>query len=422
MPISNTTGTPSFKSNNEKHLLVFMSSHKFWEGLYDTVDIGFIRNLFDHCLVTDKPDVLMTTIIPANIAQTKLYELAEKQGKLKEFLLNYGVEIQFLKIRDRTIFGFISGVNEIQQLAKGYNRRFIWAKNYFNGFMGVLLKRRDPGIHLHFELSGLVPEEELYYSYSNIFIRVANFLVLKFFGRANIKTADSVSVVSRRFKEYIIKKYHLRSQKVEVLPCFYDHQQFYVNQRLREQFRKKYQIEDKQKVILYSGMLQKWQQPDMFFSFLKHIQTLDKDHKFRFMMATFDQAKARSLATKYGIQELIIDSGNVEVLNGIYNAANIGVAFRSADMVSYVSSPVKIPEYLATGNSLILLEHIGDYGKDLMGKDYVLIKKNQIDLLETSIDEIDHLTKPTAEDLREIFEKYSIKSNLEIIKRIINEN
>lgn len=420
MPSSVTTDPSMHPSPGSKSIFVYMSSHKFWEGLYDAVDIGFIQNLFEHHIYTNST-VLMTTIVPRQISETKYDELISKEEKLRSALLPYGATIKFFHIKGRTLSGVLNALNEIRSRIKQYDQKFIWSKNYFNCFIGVLVKRQIPGTCLHFEMSGLVPEEELLYSTSNFLYRIVNFLVLRLLERINLFNADTISTVSRRFKEYVVKKYHINPQNIEVLPCFFDHHRFYPDKTLREEYRKKHQISIHQKVILYSGMLQKWQEPDLLFSFLRNIQKQDTNQEFRLMLLTFDQEKARQYVVKYGLKDVIIDAARGEELNGLYNAADIGLAFRSADMVSFVSSPVKIPEYLATGNSLITLAYIGDYGLDLQDKKYVLVKKNKTDLLQTSIQEINGLKKPDTHELEEIQEKYSIRNNLPVVGRILKK-
>ena len=105
------------------------------------------------------------------------------------------------------------------------------------------------------------------------------------------------------------------------------------------------------------------------------------------------------------LKDLIIDTARGSDLNGVYNAADIGIAVRTADWVSKVSSPVKIPEYLATQNSLILLESVGDYGLDLKNKKYALIKKNEKELLNTQLSEIRLLKHPDHKDMADILGK-----------------
>jgi hypothetical protein len=175
-------------------------------------------------------------------------------------------------------------------------------------------------------------------------------------------------------------------------------------------------------LVLYSGMLQKWQTPEALFAFFKNIQQQDAHNEFRLMVATFDRDKAGKFADAFGISGLIIDSGSGYELNGIYNAADIGVAARSEDWVSRVSSPVKIPEYLATQNSIILLESIGDYGLELKNKNFACVKRNSQDLTHMNLSELQSLKKPDDTDMADILKNYSIQTYLPVINNIFDQS
>ncbi len=407
-------------SSNKKKIFIFLGGMNFWEGLFDTNNIKFIRNLFELKLA-DFSHILMTIFIPKTLSDSRQIILLEKEAQLKEIALINGATIDFCHIRGRSIKNLLDVSREILQKTRSYEKRYIWSQNYYNCFLGVLLKKQLPDTYLHFELMGLVPEEELYYSDSNIILRLAKFLLLRVIGRLDLKFADSVSVVSNRFKEYIISRYHLAPASVDVTPCVYDNKMFFYRDDERISFRLKYGIKDNQKLILYSGMLQKWQRPDVLFAFLKKLQMQDIKQEFRFMIMTFDQKKARHYASKYEIENMIIDVGSGEYLNGVYNAADIGISCRSSDWVSKVSSPVKIPEYLATRNSLILLESIGDFGIDLKSKEYALVKKNNKELLNTSLEEINRLKRPNTDDLNDIYTRYCLQGNSHIFKNILEK-
>jgi len=409
------------RSSNGKDIFIFLAGLNFWEGLFDNCNIKFISNLFEYS-VADFSQMLMTIITPKQLSNDEYKILIKKEGQIKMLALDHGLDIEFYHIEKRTIRSMLRASKEIRKKTVLYAKRFIWASNYFNCFLGILLKKQLPDTYLHFEMMGLAPEEELFYSKSNIVFRIAKFLLLRILGRIDLKKADSVSVVSKRFKDYVISKYHLNPDLVDVIPCFYDNKVFFQNSELRRQFRLKYLINDHQKLMLYCGMLQKWQMPDLLFAFFKKIQMQDKSHEFRFMILTFDQQKAQYYAKKYGIIDLIIDSVSGNDLNGAYNAADIGIATRTSDLVSKVSSPVKIPEYLATKNSLILLESIGDYGVELSHEKYALVKKDKKDLLTTTLKEISSLEKPDDKDLIYILEKFSIQGYVHVIKKIFKKS
>jgi hypothetical protein len=212
----------------------------------------------------------------------------------------------------------------------------------------------------------------------------------------------------------------MQPSMISVVPCFYDEDIFYIDNQLRKVFRRKHQITDQQKLVFYSGMFQKYQMPGLLFSFFTKLQHQDINNEFRFMIITSDAEKARRMADASGIKDLIIESAGGSRLNGLYNAADIGVATRSEDRVSRVSSPAKIPEYLATQNSLILLESIGDYGDDLKNRKYAIVKKNAEDLMSMRLSELHCLKKPDDDDMKDILESYGVRHYLPVLKQIFD--
>jgi len=402
---------------DNKKVLIFLGGNNFLEGLFDTNNIKFIRNFFDLKL-SNFSHVLMTIITPRRLSSEQQKVLSAREEQLKKIAYSNMATIDFCHIYGRTPQSIINASKEIAKKTKFFQKRYIWAQNYFNCILGVLLKNKLPDTYLHFELLGLVPEEELFYSESTPMSRVIKFIVLRIIGRIDLYFSDSISVVSNQFKRYIISKYRLASVSIDVTPCLYDEKMFFNDPEARVRFRRKYDISDQQKLILYSGMLQKWQKPDMLFAFIKQLQKQDVNHELRFILMTYDQKRARQYRSKYTIKDLIIDSGIGDKLNGVYNAADIGIACRSSDMVSKVSSPVKIPEYLATCNSIILLESNGDFGIGLKTKNYALVKKNYKDFLNTSIREVNGLKKPNDADLNNIYDQYCLQGNLSVLKKI----
>jgi glycosyltransferase involved in cell wall biosynthesis len=405
-------------SKKKKPIFVFMGGHNFWEGLYDTVNIAFILNLLNAGLIHSY-DLLMTTVVDEGLPEDKLNILEQKENALRKKLEENGIRIAFYQIPGRTIRGIKQASEEIKKIISPYQHRFIWAQNYFNGYIGQILKKSIHETDLHFDMRGLVPQEEFFYSSSNLLSRIAKFFVLQFIEKTNLDHADSITVVSKRFLDYIHGKYRRNSKPSYLLPNYFDEQRFFVDPLVREIYRDKYKIKKDQTLILYSGMLQKWQDPDLLFAFIKHLQKQDQDGLYRFIILTYDQEKALHFSDKYKIKDLIIDDADGDALNGIYNAADIGLAFRDDNIASVVSCPVKIPEYLAAGNSIILLESIGDFGHDLAGKKFVLVKKNKKELLQITLSEINHLEKPNQNDQAEILEKYSSSNNITILREII---
>jgi glycosyltransferase involved in cell wall biosynthesis len=409
------------KSIHQKGVFIFLAGMNFWEGLFDNVNIKFISNILRYQVINFSC-IFMTIIIPKELSKDMSGILKQKEELIQLIADDHGVRIEFSHIRGRTIMGIYTALKEILIKTRFYQKKFIWGSNYFNCFLGTLLKQRMPNTRIHFEMMGLVPEEELSYSESHIISSFSKFLILRILCRINLKSSDSISVVSNRFKNYMISKYGIDSSRISDIPCFYDDKVFHFDDELRKKFRRKYQITDQQKLLLYSGMLQKWQMPDVLFDFFKNLQQQDEHQNLRFMIATFDREKARHFAAAYGIRDMIVDTASGSELNGVYNAADIGIATRSEDWVSKVSSPVKIPEYLATQNSLILLESIGDFGLDMNDKKYAIVKKSREELLKMNISEIFSLQKPDHNDMADILNNYSVGKYVPVLKKIFDQH
>jgi glycosyltransferase involved in cell wall biosynthesis len=405
--------------NHRQEVFIFLAGLNFWEGLFVTGNIKFLRTIMEF-QVAKFDRILMSIIIPQPMPPEKIGILKEREDQLQKLAHQHGVRIEFCHIKGRGIRGIIDALKDITAKTSCDDQRLIWASNYFNCFLGVLIKKRFPEAHLHFEMLGLVPEEELHYSDAPILKRIFRFLVLKLICRINFKFSDSISVISKRFKHYLLSNYRMQPSMISVVPCFYDEDIFYIDNQLRKVFRRKHQITDQQKLVFYSGMFQKYQMPGLLFSFFTKLQHQDINNEFRFMIITSDAEKARHMADASGIKDLIIESAGGSRLNGLYNAADIGVATRSEDRVSRVSSPAKIPEYLATQNSLILLESIGDYGDDLKNKKYAIVKKNAEALMNMRLSELRCLRKPDDNDMMDIVENYSVRHFLPVYKQIFD--
>ena len=90
--------------------------------------------------------------------------------------------------------------------------------------------------------------------------------------------------------------------------------------------------------------------------------------------------------------------------------------------MSLVSCPTKIPEYIVTGNSVVLHNYIGDFGLSLNDKNYAIVKKNNQAIIDMDIEELARLAKPNAEEIASFSSVYSfsnsLKNNESLFKKI----
>jgi hypothetical protein len=263
-------------------------------------------------------------------------------------------------------------------------------------------------VHLHLDLKGVSPEEELYYGTGVWPRRFANYAFLKWFEPAIVGNADSISYVSEAFRKHINKHYRVRGRQF-IYPSVVDPSRFFRDAALRREWRHKLGVLPHQRLVLFSGSIKPgWAMADTLFQLFARFESFGA----RGLLLTFDVEKGERLREKYGLKTLIVRSAQGQELNGCYNAVDVGFMTRERGVVSDVSSPTKVAEYLLTGSGVILHEGIGDYSEMLRGKPYGLVKPDVAGLLSITKEEFDALGKPGEKDLHLIGQEVSADVNI----------
>jgi hypothetical protein len=373
---------------------------------FENHQMGFIKNLYEKKIIKFRY-VLMSVYVPDKINYEGEMNVEFKTRKMKEISNQYEFELDIIYIRGKTLSNFIRALKQIKERISTFTNKVIFSQNYYSGYMGLRLKQSLSNVYLHTNLRGLPAQEELVYSDSSFLRRILLYLVLKKMGKKIISGSDSLSVVSGQYKKYLESKYNTGIKSIVVYPCTYDSDDFYTDESLRKIYREKYQIQNHQKVFIYSGSMNKYQMPADIFRFYTNIAKQDPGKSCVFIFLTLDKEKATNLSKSYRIHNLIIKSVYGTDLLGIYNASDIGVICRKKDIINRVASPTKIAEYLSTGNSVILTEGIGDYSKDLRGRKIAIVKKDIAAFLKTNLNELMGLSRLDENDIAWVKSNYS---------------
>ncbi|MFW9929580.1 MAG: hypothetical protein ACFFD1_09330 [Candidatus Thorarchaeota archaeon] len=373
---------------------------------FENHQLGFIENLYANNVINFK-HVIMGVYIPSPKNKTEELNIRRKTKMMEELSKKYSFGLDIIYIEGKTFRSIFDAIKEFKEKATPFKFKFIFSQNYHSGFIGLRIKQLLKNTYYHSNLRGVPAEEELFYSDSILFKRILNFIVLKWIEKKIIPRADSISVVSKEYRKYLKEKFKDKIKDVIIYPCAYNTQRLYINNNLGDTYRKKYGIEKEQKVLIYSGSLNKYQLPAKIFHFFSNISKQDEGKNWFFIFLTLDKQAAKHFSKTYKIQNLIVESASGEDLLGFYNASDIGIILRRKDLVNRVASPTKVAEYLATGNSIILTEGIGDFSSELRGKKFALIKKNQSEFLKTNINELLNLESPDINDLNWVKENYS---------------
>jgi len=396
-----------------KEVFVFIGGQNILKGVFDSHNIKFLEKMYKYGVLKHK-FVLVTFICKSNLSSSEQKIVKSKKDAMLKIAKKYNFNLDFYQINGRTMKALFSSCDQIADfiLEKDLTEPLFWAHNYYNGFIAFLLKRKISNAYFHLDLKGIPPEEELYYGEGNLVSRLFKFFVTRLIGRFAIKSADSISVVSNRFREYIYQKYKYKKD-VYVYPSVYDKLTFKFDNQIREKMREKHKIKSNERVVFYSGSFQNWQLPDTIFRFFKKIEDSDRKKKIKKYIFTRDIEKAKLLAKKYEVNDIVIKSLDVSELVKYLCMGDIGIICRKDDLVNNFASPTKIAEYIATRNSVILTESIGDYGFHFKNKPFAIVCKDVNSFLTLGYDSILNLKKPNDNFLKNFEKEYSEK-------RIIN--
>ena len=180
-----------------------------------------------------------------------------------------------------------------------------------------------------------------------------------------------LSCVSTKLKDYI-KKYSGR-EDIIVIPSCYDENIFYYDAEARYKIRKDFNIYDCTKVICYSGGISKWQRIKDIVSLFKSISNRNNKFKYLFITPNYKEMKNILNDCNMDINNCILVSCLQKDVSKYLSAADAGIIMRNDHIVNYVSSPVKVGEYLSCGLPIILTNNIGDYSE--------MIQKNKIGMI-----------------------------------------
>jgi lysozyme family protein len=294
------------KDKKRENVFIFIGGQNILSGVYESHNIYFLNNLYKYNILNNY-DVILTIIVDYERLELKETELVnDKLKKLQKIADEYNFNLEIIDIKNRSLSSLISVSKKIIKKVKCYKKKIIWSHNLFNGLLGYLLSKKIPHTYWHLDMKG-VPAEEQFYKNMSLAKKILNYLVLKIIQQYITGKADSISVVSTRFKKYLAECYGYK-KKIIVYPSVYKKDTFYFDKNMRDYYRSELGIKEHEKLIFYSGNLQKWQQPDFIFRLFKNIERTDRISKYKFLFLCLEVENAKSLAKTHNMDNMIITS------------------------------------------------------------------------------------------------------------------
>jgi glycosyltransferase involved in cell wall biosynthesis len=188
-----------------------------------------------------------------------------------------------------------------------------------------------------------------------IFYRQARTLERFVFERANY-----FFFVSSALKEYYSAMYGLKPNQSSVFPTMVNDDLFFRDVRLREEMRKKLNLENTYTYV-YVGGSDVWQNLDKILK--RFAETRTSTRRTHLILIVKRPEPVRELLKQFGLtaNDATLVSLPYHEVPDYLRAADAGIIIRDDHIINRVASPTKINEYLACG--LKIIDRLDDIGK-----------------------------------------------------------
>jgi len=193
---------------------------------------------------------------------------------------------------------------------------------------------------------------------------------------ACVRKADRLLCISNKLNSWI--RDNTGRSDAAVVPCCVDEEDFRFRLEARSRIRRRLGWSEDDPVAVWCGAIYPWQRVEETLSLLSGLQDIRPRLKVILLTGAVEQMK--DLARQAGLEGGSYDVRrvpNIEMSDWL-SCADVGIALREQGVLSRVSSPVKIAEYLACGLPVICNDGIGDLSEMIAAEDVGLIV-NRID-------------------------------------------
>ncbi|MBB1436756.1 hypothetical protein H5201_21115 [Pseudoalteromonas sp. SG43-6] len=200
-------------------------------------------------------------------------------------------------------------------------------------------------IKIVYWVQGDVPSESFLKNSSKV-----RFYILKFLELIALKMSDSCIYVSDYMKRYYDR---LVFKKSVVLPCI-------------STLKKVDSVVRRKSSYCYIGGMSEWQKLDWMLQYMNSVFHIDNLASLK--IATRDKLKATELVShfideRYFARVTVVSLSNENEVEEFLSGVEFGFLLREESNVNYVSSPIKLAEYLSCGVNVLLSPSIKSYAE-----------------------------------------------------------
>ncbi len=306
------------------------------------------------------------------------------------------------------------GHKVIREYINHWNIDVLMPRSNFPAFMVNRLKSDLPII---FDADGLAIEERI--DFAGLKRNSLPHRFLQGIEKKMIQKADYIITRSNKSINYHLEHYNPKNQEkfFRVLNGRDTHQ-FNVDEKVRQEYRKKLNIAKDTKVFIYAGSFGPQYGGDEMIQIFK---AFEKNYPAHFIFLTGSPEKVMPLIPANLINKFTVNRVPFEQVPKYMNAADIAFAIRKPTLSMQGVFPIKLGEYLLAGLPTIASKGIGDSEEILTNiNGTYLYDHNKVPSLDEIITFTQHNEKTKQEIRAEAIQYFSINSAAQSYLNVLN--
>lgn len=345
--------------------------NQFSHGKMKKNNIDILCVLIDNGLNLENSSVFQSQVVNQFIHLSKIgyssailcfYREINKFKPIKEKLEKNNIKVFSIKDKNSLILNILSAFYNLFSLQKRVN--FFYVRGIW-GALSLILVNPIKSPKYIYDLRGDLFSEMSEITSNNV---KKSFLML--FEKISLIKSYKISAVTSHLSNKVLLKYNRKSITI---PCCLNLNDYEIDKIIIDQKKKELGINETDIVFVYSGGLSHYQKVDQMLEIWKKFI----NHKnIKFMLLTNHDPHSHPITIKYledfndKLLHFSLPQNDVKIY---LKCCDIGFLLRDNNDLNLYASPVKFPEYLASGLSVVSTHNLGDISN--------LIVKNNLGVL-----------------------------------------
>ena len=391
--------------------IVYISYNGMTDPLGESQVLGYLKLLSKKWRIS-----LISFEKQSNLSDLQRIRNICEKNEIRFYPLTYHKDPPVLS----TVSDISAGVKKVQSIIENPQETIIHARGYIAGMMALKLYQKCKIPYL-FDMRGWMIDERIESGrFNNRYYKpVIN--VLRNKEREMINNAKQIISLTYCAKEKLVDLFKAESKKISIIPTCADKDIFRFDPEERVKARKELDLPDSAYVLIYSGSVGGYYEPDKMVLFFRCLLERIPDAYFLFLTKSSKDIVYNNISDDIK-SRIRVTSTDYRFVYKYLSASDLGLVLYNNSFSSTGRSPTKLAEYWYCGLKVAAPANVGDLNRFFAdkkgGAQFEQFNKESFML---AIDEIRSIQTSRSE-LAELADKYfSIESGVKSYNEVYEE-